>query len=46
MENSINKLHVTGITETPLLEKIAKPLQFWFNMYKKEKIYSKLFGQK
>ena len=39
----MKKLNLTGITETPSLEKMAKPLQFWFNLCKKEKRYSK-FG--
>ena len=43
MEESMKKLNLTGITETPSLEKMAKPLQFWFNLCKKEKRYSK-FG--
>lgn len=44
MEDSMNKLRLTGIVETTLLEKMANPLQFLFNKesIKKKKIYSKL----
>ena len=31
MKDSMNKLRLTSIIETTLLEKMAKPLQFQFN---------------
>lgn len=39
----MKKLNLTGITETPSLEKMAKPLQFWFNLYKKRKKIFKIW---